>query len=84
MVIKFAFLVMIVFLNSATDGKYLLVKLDAEWANKGFEAEQDQGANQEVPTNRCQPKNGKYILPSSYICGDIIVTTNQIFSQLCI
>merc|ERR1712078_28113 len=57
MVIKFAFLVMIVFLNSATDGKYLLVKLDAEWANKGFEAEQDQGANQEVPTNRCQPKN---------------------------
>jgi len=42
---------MIVFLNSATDGKYLLVKLDAEWANKGFEAEQ------ELPTNRCQPKD---------------------------
>jgi len=47
MVFKFAFLVMIVFLNSPTDGKYLLVKLEAELANKGFEAEQDNRA--------CQP-----------------------------
>jgi len=38
MVFKFALLVMIVFLNSATDGKYLLVKLEAELANKGFES----------------------------------------------
>ena len=79
MVFKFALVVMVVFLNSATDGKYLLVKLDAEWANKGFEAEQDQGANQEVPTNRCQPKNGKYILPSSYICGDYRYNKSNIF-----
>ena len=74
MVFKYAFLVMIVFLNSPTDGKYLLVKLEAEYANKGFEAEQDSRA--------CQPEGGKYILPSSYICGDIIVTTNLISSQL--
>ena len=73
MVIKFAFLVMIVFLNSATDGKYLLVKLDAEWANKGFEAEQ------ELPTNRCQPKDGKYILSSSYISGDYRYNKSNIF-----
>jgi len=38
MVFKFALLVMIVFLNSATDGKYLLVKIEAELANKGFES----------------------------------------------
>ena len=74
MVIKFALLVMIVFLNSAIDGKYLLVKVDAEFSNKGFEAEQDNRG--------CLPEGCKYILSSTYICGDIIVTTNQIFSQL--
>jgi len=41
MVFKFALLVTIVFLNSATDAKYLLVRLEAELANKGFEAKQD-------------------------------------------
>ena len=52
---------MIVFLNSATDGKYLLVKLGAKLANKtfkltnkGFEAEQD--------SRWCQSEGCKYIL----------------------
>ena len=62
MVFKLAILVMIVFLNSATDGKYLLVKVEDELSNKGFEAEQEN--------SRCLPKGGKYILSSSYICGD--------------
>ena len=59
MVFKFALLVMIVFLNSAIDGKYLLVKVDAEFSNKGFEAEQDNRG--------CLPEGCKYILSSSYI-----------------
>ena len=65
MVFKFALVVMVVFLNSATDGKYLLVKLGAKLANKGFEAEPDNRQD-----NRCQPKHCKYILSSSFICGD--------------
>ena len=76
MVFKFAFLVMIVFLNSPTDGKYLLVKLEAEMANKGFEAEQDNRA--------CQANGCKYIYQARTFVGiKIIVTTNQISSQLC-
>ena len=59
MVFKFALLVMIVFLNSATDGKFLLVKLEAELANKGFEAE--------LGSRECLRRGGKYILSSSYI-----------------
>ena len=51
MVFKFALLVMIVFLNSATDAKY-----QAELANKGFEAKQDNKG--------CKPEGGKYILSS--------------------
>ena len=50
MVFKFALLVMIVFLNSATDGKYLLVKLEAEMANEGFESR-----------GKCRPNGSKYI-----------------------
>ena len=57
MVFKFALLVMIVFLNSATDGKYLLVKLEAELANEGFEAE--------LGSRACLTRGGKYILSSS-------------------
>ena len=65
MVFKFALVVMVVFLNSATDGKYLLVKLGAKLANKGFEAEPDNRQD-----NRCRALHGKYILSSSFICGD--------------
>ena len=53
---------MIVFLNSAIDAKYLLVKLQAELADKGFEAKQDN--------RECKPEGCKYILSSPYICGD--------------
>ena len=59
MVLRFALLVMIVFLNSATDGKYLLVKLEAKLANKGLQSRGD-----------CIPDGSKYISSSSYICGD--------------
>jgi len=52
MVFKFALVVMVVFLNSATDGKYLLVKLGAKLANKGFEAEPDNRQD-----NRCRPRH---------------------------
>jgi len=41
MVFKFAILVMIVFLNITANGRYLLVNLEAEVADKGFEARQD-------------------------------------------
>ena len=57
MVFKFALVVMVVFLNSATDGKYLLVKLDDKLANKW-------------PNDGCGGKGGKYISSSVYICGD--------------
>ena len=81
MVFKFALLVMIVILNSATDGKYLLVKLEAKLANKGFklankgfEAEQDNGFESLFDKGfesreNCIPANCKYISSSSYICG---------------
>ena len=71
MVFKLAILVMIVFLNSATDGKYLLVKVEDELSNKGFEAEQE--------SSRCLPKGGKYILSSSCICGDNRYDKSNIF-----
>ena len=62
MVFKFALLVMIVFLNSAIDAKYLLVNVQAELANKAFGAKQDN--------KWCRPEGGKYILSSPYMCGD--------------
>ena len=66
---------MIVFLNSAIDAKYLLVNVQAELANKAFEAKQDN--------KWCRPEGGKYILSSPYMCGDVIsVTTKKIFRQL--
>ena len=68
MVFKLALLVMIVFLNSATDGKYLLVKLEAELANKGFESRKN-----------CRPHGSKYISSNSYICGDYRYNKSNIF-----
>ena len=59
MVFKFALLVMIVILNSATDGKYLLVKLEDKLAHKDLQSRED-----------CIPDGSKYISSSSYICGD--------------
>ena len=50
---------MIVFLNSATDAKYLLVKLEDKLAHKGLQSRED-----------CIPDGSKYISSSSYICGD--------------
>jgi len=41
MVLRFVLLLMIVFLNSATDGKYLLVKLEDKLAHKGLQSRED-------------------------------------------
>jgi len=62
MVFKFALLVTIVFLNSATDAKYLLVRLEAELANKGFEAKQDNKG--------CKPE-GAPCYSGSDCCDDL-------------